>query len=85
MYAYLLGNGVSFPMQCSAALCKSLPYNVASVSEKGTYIQYYIVDANDPDTFAQVYEEVDINNYDEQEALTIAMQYQNKKEEYFGT
>ena len=48
-------------------------------------IQYYILDAHGKNNqMSQVYSENDINDYTEQEAYNIAMEYQEKKEEYYG-
>jgi len=60
---------------------------VASTTKSGAglHIQYYVLNVDDEiNSMSQVYSEDDINNYTEEEALSVALEYQENKQEYFG-
>lgn len=50
------------------------------------HIQYYVLntDQDEHSSMSQVYSEGEINDYTEQQALEIALDFQAKKEEYYG-
>jgi hypothetical protein len=48
-------------------------------------IQYFTVNVGHEDTMSQVYQEMTINNYTEEEALAIARDYADRNETYYGT
>lgn len=50
------------------------------------HIQYYVMNTDDDEhgTMSQVYSQDDINDYTEEEALSIAKGYEEKQEEYYG-
>ena len=49
-------------------------------------VQYYVLntDENFQNSMSQVYLESDINDYTEEEALAIALEYQKQEQEYYG-
>ena len=52
----------------------------------GIKIQYYCLNTDDKydNGFSQVYDQEDINDYTEDEALAIAKEYEAMEQEYFG-
>jgi hypothetical protein len=49
------------------------------------HIQYYVMNTDDEiNSMSQVYSQDDINDYTEEEALSIAKEYEEKQEEYYG-
>lgn len=49
------------------------------------HIQYYVLNTDDEiNSMSQVYSQDDINDYTEEEALSIAKEYEEKQEEYYG-
>jgi len=48
------------------------------------HIQYYVLNVGEKDGMSQVYSEDQITNRTEEEAYTLAMEYQAKEEEYYG-
>ena len=55
-------------------------------SGAGLHIQYYVLNTDDDESksMSQVYSEDDINDYTEEEALSVALEYQENKQEYYG-
>lgn len=49
-------------------------------------VQYYVLntDEDDRSSMSQVYSQDDINDYTEEEALAIALEYQKQQKEYYG-
>jgi len=47
-------------------------------------VQYFTVNVGHEDTMSQVYQEITINNYTEEEALAIAKDYADRNETYYG-
>jgi hypothetical protein len=50
------------------------------------HIQYYVLntDEDDRSSMSQVYSRDNINDYTEEEALAIALEYQKQEKEYYG-
>jgi len=57
---------------------------VITVNKGGTNIQYQTVNVDNEDTLCQVHQEEVINDYTEEEAMAIAVEYANRKETYYG-
>jgi len=63
---------------------------IASAFEKNgdtkIHIQYYVLNTDDEweNSMSQVYSEYDINDYTEEEALSIAKEFEENEEEYYG-
>ena len=61
---------------------------VASTTKGGAgiHIQYYVLNVGEDENgqMSQIYSQSDINDYTEEEAYNIAMEYQEQEEEYFG-
>jgi hypothetical protein len=49
------------------------------------HIQYYVLNTDDEiNSMSQVYSQDDINDYTEEEALSIAKEYEEQEKEYYG-
>jgi hypothetical protein len=61
---------------------------VASTTKGGAgiHIQYYVLNVEESENgqMSQVYSEANINDYTEEEAYNIAMEYQEQEKEYYG-
>ena len=58
---------------------------VSTYAGTKTHIQYYVLNTDDEiNSMSQVYSQDDINDYTEEEALSIAKEYEEKQEEYYG-
>jgi len=52
---------------------------------EGIHIQYYVLNTDDEiNSMSQVYSQADINDYTEEEALSIAKEYEEMQKEYYG-